>query len=202
VPWLGPLPGRVVERLAAQSPDLFNYVLYFQSVGPAEAELGADVRASLRRLFYALSGDLPTGRRPWGRLPRDSRLMDQMPEPPRPLAWLSEQDLDFFAGEFQRRGFGPGLNWYRNLDRSAEELHAFRGRSPEVPAAYLQGEFDFPGADAAALGRMAAKLSSWRGSEVIAGAGHWVQQERPAAFNAALLRFLAAFVAAGAYQRK
>jgi pimeloyl-ACP methyl ester carboxylesterase len=191
VPWLEQLPGRPTERLAALSRDVFNYVLYFQAVGPAEAELAADVRASLRRLFYALSGDLPTERRPWGRLPRHARLMDQMPEPPRPLAWLSEKDLDFFAGEFERRGFGPGLNWYRNLDRSAEELRAFRGLSPEVPAGYIQGEFDFPGADAAALERMAAKLAGWRGSEVIAGAGHWVQQEKSAAFNAALLRFLA-----------
>jgi pimeloyl-ACP methyl ester carboxylesterase len=189
VPWFPPLPGRPTESLAALSRDVFNYVLYFQAVGPAEAELGGDVRASLRRIFFALSGDLPTERRPWGRLPRSARLMDQMPEPPGPLAWLSEKDLDFFAGEFERRGFGPGLNWYRNLDRSAEELRAFRGRRPEVPAAFIQGEFDFPGADAGAFERMAA-LPRWRGAEVIAGAGHWVQQEKPALFNAALLRLL------------
>jgi pimeloyl-ACP methyl ester carboxylesterase len=190
VPYFAPLPGRPTEALAAFSRDVFNYVLYFQAVGPAEAELGGDVRASLRRIFHALSGDLPPPRRPWGKLPRTARLMDQMPEPPRPLAWLSERDLDFFAGEFARRGFGPGLNWYRNLDRTAEEMRAFRGRRIEVPAAYIQGEFDYPGADAAALERMAA-LPGWRGHEVIAGAGHWVQQEKPAAFDAALLRLLA-----------
>jgi pimeloyl-ACP methyl ester carboxylesterase len=116
--------------------------------------------------------------------------MDQMPEPPRALAWADEKDLDYFASEFARRGFGPGLNWYRNLDRTAQEMRAFQGRTVDVPAAFIQGEFDFPGADAAALERMAQVLPRWRGHETIPGAGHWVQQERPAAFNAALLRLL------------
>jgi pimeloyl-ACP methyl ester carboxylesterase len=191
VPYFEGLPGRPTETLAAFSRDVFNYVLYFQAVGPAERELEADPRASLRRIFHALSGDLPPERRPWGRLPRNSKLMDQMPEPPRPPAWLSEADLDFFAGEFARRGFGPGLHWSRNLDRNAEDMRAFRGRTLEVPAGFIQGEFDFPGADAAALERMARTLPRWRGHEIVAGAGHWVQQEKPAAFNAALLSLLA-----------
>jgi pimeloyl-ACP methyl ester carboxylesterase len=190
VPYFPPLPGRPTQTLTALSRDVFNYVLYFQAVGPAEAELGADVRASLRRIFWALSGGLPPAVRPWGKLPRGARLMDQMPEPPQPMDWLREADLDFFAGEFARRGFGPGLNWYRNLDRSAAELRAFRGRRVEVPAAFIQGEFDFPGADAAALAFMEKTLPHWRGHASVEGAGHWVQQEKPEAFDAALLRLL------------
>src|SRR5262245_12524820 len=192
VPYFPPLAGRPTQSLAAASRDVFNYVLFFQEPGAAEAVLGGDVRASLRRLFWALSGELPPAVRPWGKLSRRAQLLDQMPEPPRPLAWLSEADLSFFAEEFARRGFGPGLNWYRNLDRSAEELRAFRGRRVEVPAAFIQGEFDFPGADALALAHMERALPHWRGAEVVPGAGHWVQQERPDAFDAALLRLLRA----------
>ena len=37
---------------------------------------------------------------------------------------------------------------------------------------------------------MATVLPDFRGATVIDGAGHWVQQERPAETNAAMLSFL------------
>ena len=37
-------------------------------------------------------------------------------------AWLTEADVDFYAGEFARTGFRGGLNWYRNIDRNWELL--------------------------------------------------------------------------------
>ncbi|MDP4650614.1 MAG: alpha/beta hydrolase, partial [Haliea sp.] len=42
-----------------------------------------------------------------------------------------------------------------------------------------------------ALAVLQARSSDLRGIELIPQAGHFVQQEQPAAFNAALLRFLA-----------
>ena len=39
----------------------FFYQAWFQNVGPAEAELEADPRASLRKFYYAISGDAPDG---------------------------------------------------------------------------------------------------------------------------------------------
>ena len=41
--------------------DNFFHVVYFQQPGIAEAELDADVRKSLRMLYYAFSGDAPSG---------------------------------------------------------------------------------------------------------------------------------------------
>ena len=38
---------------------------------------------------------------------------------------------------------------------------------------------------------MAEALPDFRGTTVVEGAGHWVQQEKPAETNAALLSFLA-----------
>ena len=38
---------------------------------------------------------------------------------------------------------------------------------------------------------MAEALPDFRGGTVVEGAGHWVQQEQPAATNAALAGFLA-----------
>ena len=39
--------------------DNFVYTVYFQRLGVAEAELDADVRKSLRMIYYAYSGDAP-----------------------------------------------------------------------------------------------------------------------------------------------
>ena len=42
-------------------------------------------------------------------------------------SWLTEGDVDFYAGEFARAGFRGGLNWYRNIDRNWELLAPFGG---------------------------------------------------------------------------
>jgi pimeloyl-ACP methyl ester carboxylesterase len=60
-----------------------------------------------------------------------------------------------------------------------------------MPVHFVTGELDpvnltNPAFDSS----MRATLPGYRGSTVIAGAGHWVQQEKPAEFNAALLGFL------------
>ena len=59
-------------------------------------------------------------------------------------AWLTEADLDVYAGEFERTGFTGGLNRYRNVDRDWEDLAVFRGRPIEVPALFIGGDRDGP----------------------------------------------------------
>ena len=39
----------------------FWYMVYFQKPGVAEAELEADIRKSLRMIYYSISGDAPEG---------------------------------------------------------------------------------------------------------------------------------------------
>ena len=61
-----------------------------------------------------------------------------------------------------------------------------------MPTGFITGSLDpvntmMPGA----AEEMAAVLPDFRGATVVEGAGHWVQQEKPAETNAALLEFLA-----------
>ena len=61
------------------------------------------------------------------------------------------------------------------------------------PAAFIAGSLDpvlrfVPGIDPIEL--MRKQVPDLRLVELIEGAGHWVQQERPAEVNAALLKFL------------
>jgi pimeloyl-ACP methyl ester carboxylesterase len=66
-------------------------------------------------------------------------------------------------------------------------------RRIEQPASFIAGSLDpvlsfLPGVDLVAL--MRERVTDLRLVRIIDGAGHWVQQERPAEVNAALLEFL------------
>ena len=73
---------------------------------------------------------------------RDSGFLAGMPSPATLPAWLSEADVDFYAGEFKRTGFRGGLNWYRNIDRNWELMAPFAGAKIAVPALYMAGDRD------------------------------------------------------------
>ena len=63
-------------------------------------------------------------------------------EPAALPSWLTEADVDFYAGEFGRAGFRGGLNWYRNIDRNWELLAPYAGARVTVPALYVAGDQD------------------------------------------------------------
>lgn len=183
---------RPTQALRAAAGDHFMYMLYFQTPGVAEAELERDVRSTLRRFLYSASGSPPKGQgwRPF--LPRDARFLDATTDPPALPAWLTEADLDFYAGEFERTGFGGGLNWYRNLDRTWELMGAWQHARVRQPALFVAGDRD--GVIVmmrTALERLAESVPGLRKQVLLPGCGHWTQQERPAEVNAELLAFLA-----------
>jgi len=104
-------------------------------------------------------------------------------------SWLDESALAVYAAEYARTGFQGGLNWYRCrfAPEYWRELGVFGGRSMTAPLAFIAGAQDWgvrqtPGA----LEAMEARASTdYRGSHLIDGAGHWIQQERPNEFLAA-----------------
>ena len=54
--------------------------------------------------------------------PAGGEMRDRFAYPDTMPAWLTDADLDFYAGEFERTGFTGGLNRYRNVDRDWEDL--------------------------------------------------------------------------------
>jgi pimeloyl-ACP methyl ester carboxylesterase len=171
------------------------YQLYFQQPGVAEADLEADVRASVHRMLAMHGGDAPRGAGTIAMVPVSAELrraamgMVQLPLP----GWLSEADVDFYAGEFGRVGFRGGLNWYRNIDRNWELLAPFAGAKVSVPALHMVGERDlvmgFSGAREL-VDNLTRFVPALRETEILPGCGHWTQQERPEAVNAAMIGFL------------
>jgi pimeloyl-ACP methyl ester carboxylesterase len=168
------------------------YLQYFQKPGVPEAELQQDIRGALRRLYFTASGDLVEKDKGFGRLPGGT-LLGNTADPAKLPAWLSETDLDYYTGEFSRAGFRGGLNWYRNLRRNWEFAGPWRGQPIRQPSLFIAGSRDgvlrFPAAKAQ-MDAYPTTLPGLRGSHILEGAGHWVQQEQPAEVNKLLIDFL------------
>ena len=189
-------PAKPTDLFRMVFPDTFFYMLYFQQVGPAETELEADVRETMRTILWAGSGEchrdeaappLPaegTGfldamRNGAGEIP------DGLPQ------WLTDTDLDTYVESFTASGFFGPISWYRNLDANYERTRDISPATLTMPTFFIGGT-----RDGVIAGRpetveaMITTLPNHRGNTMIEGAGHWTQQEAPEAFNEALLGFV------------
>jgi pimeloyl-ACP methyl ester carboxylesterase len=109
-------------------------------------------------------------------------------------AWLPDDELAVYAGEYARNGFQGGLQFYRcaTSPEHSAELRLFAGRGIDVPSLFIAGKSDWgtyqkPGDFA----RMQQSVcTDMRGCHLVEGAGHWVQQEQAAAVTTLLLDFL------------
>lgn len=166
----------------------FFYQLYFQEPGVAEAEFEVDIRTALRKFLFLASGQSDAStlatKQP------DDDLLSGLPDPEVLPPWLTEADLEFYTGEFERSGFRGPLNYYRNHNltwRLTEGAPAVI----EQPALFAAGEKDGVILMAAeALKRMPERVPNLRTNELLPGIGHWTQQEAPEAVNRLLVSFL------------
>jgi pimeloyl-ACP methyl ester carboxylesterase len=181
-----------------KTEDAIFYQLYFQEPGVAEAELERDHRKTIRSILYWGSGDsgrpqqaVGSGGR--GMVPRAGGFLSGRSDPQTLPPWITEEDIDFYAGEFKRTGFRGGLNWYRNIDRSWQLLAPWTRAKVTVPALYVAGDRDlvmtFKGMDQL-LPALKQLVPDLRDTIILPGCGHWTQQERPKEVNAAMLTFL------------
>jgi len=196
VPYTG-VPARSMREVYEETftaRGRFFYQHYFQPPGVAEAEMEADVRGALRRFYYAISGDAPDGTWPNDKVVGDT-LLHRLPDPDPFPAWLTDADLDYYVGEFERSGFRGPLNRYRNHDADFAWLQRFKGRKIEQPALFIGGERDpvltmFGRTDFVPI--IKGQIPDLRGHDVLPGCGHWTQQERPAEVNQRLTSWLKA----------
>ena len=205
------------QQLAALSPPRKHYQRYFCSRNANDDMVNCrqGLSAFLRAYFHCKSGDWagnqPSTLRAWSpdalvKMPA-YYIMDLhagMPETVAALLpsdeeieacrWLPEEELQFYAQEFERTGFQGGLQWYRCIFREEQdrELSLYHGRAINVPACFIGGEkdwgvFQLPGA----LETMqSTACSNMKDVDLVRGAGHWVQQERPDEVARLLTRFL------------
>ncbi|WP_422750013.1 alpha/beta fold hydrolase [Mycobacterium sp. WMMD1722] len=163
-----PIPrarSRPTERWRQKFGEDF-YMLRFQEPGRADAELAADVSATMSAMFA-------------GPLTGAAELPD----------WISAAEFEHYVAEFRRTGFTGALNWYRNYDRNWETTPQLATARVGAPALFIGGTAD-PIGPTMSVHRAHEVVAGPYTELMINGAGHWIQQERPDEVNAALLQFL------------
>jgi pimeloyl-ACP methyl ester carboxylesterase len=216
-----PTPDTIYDDLARLSPPRKHYQRYYQTREANENlwHPPQGVHAFLRAYYHMKSADwkqnhpVPLAARTateWARMPRyyimdlDKGMAEQvaveMPPPAEIAAnkWLPDSELRVYSGEYGRTGFQGGLNGYRGSPGDVD-LQLFAGRKIDVPAAFMGGKSDWgvyqnPGA----LERLEKTVTTnYKGTHLIDGAGHWVQQEQPQVLSGLLLDFLNAYTPKG-----
>lgn len=174
--------------------DTFFYMLYFQTIGPVEAELEANVQTTMRRILWGASGPAYNAT-PQHRPAAGTGFLDAFDEPPGPLSevapWCTANDLAVYTAQFSASGFFGPVSWYRNLDANYDLVRTIPPETIAMPSTFIGGSRD--GVIASRLDTLDAlheKLPGYRGHTLIDGPGHWTQQEAPNEVNAALLKFL------------
>jgi epoxide hydrolase A/B len=186
VPYSPPGSRRPTEAFAEMGrqagPDEEFYISYFQEPGRAEREAETDVRSWLLGFYVAASADgarQASGAGSIATVARGTMLRDRFPAPGPLPGWLTEDDLGFYAQEFERTGFRGALNRYRNVDRDWQDLQPWKGAPIRVPSLFIGGEHDGPTRwGGRAIARFPDTLPDLRGSHILPECGHWVQQER------------------------
>ncbi|WP_408587587.1 alpha/beta fold hydrolase [Novosphingobium sp.] len=188
VPFMPRSPVQPMPAMRAMFKGQFFYQLYFQEPGVAEAEFEKDIRTALRKFLVMAGGETDLASLP----PKTEHddMLSNLPDPAVLPGWLSEADLDFYAGEFARSGMRGPINYYRNHDLTWRLTHGAPTQIQQ-PAMFVAGTADgVVMMAAAAIEALPQTVTDLRINRMIPGIGHWTQQEAPEAVNAAILEFL------------
>lgn len=184
-------PTRLMREASAKLGLGELYIVSFQNV-VAYGPFDLDPETALRKCFWSFDGATPRDRQSTGFLPTGKPMLETISDEASLPPWMSPEHFADYVAAFTASGFKRPLDWYRNIDRNWELTAHLQGKTVEQPSLFIVGEND-PVRHYA--GRHEKGLPDWlrdlRGQMVIPGAGHWIQQERPDAVNAALLGFLA-----------
>jgi pimeloyl-ACP methyl ester carboxylesterase len=178
------------------------YIVNFQKPGEADRVLAADVERTMsffmrrpapgaRPPSGGLSGGLTGGSREEAAPASNFALLKglQAWDPaadPRPT-FLEPEEMAVFVETFRRTGFTGAINWYRNFTRNWERSAGVTDHVA-APSLMIMAELDAVLPPSAADGMEAYVPDLERA--LIAGSGHWTQQEKPDEVNTVILDWL------------
>lgn len=101
---------------------------------------------------------------------------------------LSPEELAVFVEAFEQGGFFGPVSWYRNFTRNWERQEGLPGRIDDLPCLMITAELDavLTPAMAEPMTGLVADLEM----HMVAGSGHWTQQEKPGEVNRLILDWL------------
>ncbi len=140
----------------------YSYVLSFQEPGVTEAAFADDPIAWLK-YFY------------------DGASLDS--------EFHTDQEFSIYVDAFKRGGVMGPVNYYRNIDRNAEDTSHLADAEITLPTLMVTTD-----SDPVLPARLAEGMDRWVPDlrvEHIESCGHWTQQEQPEATSNMLIDFLA-----------
>lgn len=183
-PLMPPKP-EVSPMEVIRSIPVFNYQLYFQEPGVAEAELEKNMSRTFKSFFRA-SEDM--GFLTVNKATEMGGILVGTPEEPKVSKITTEEEIEYYVQQFKKSGFRGPLNWYRNTERNWKWGCKGLGRKILVPALMVTAEKDI-----VLRPEMSKNMENWipflkRGH--IEDCGHWTQIEKPAEVNQILIKWL------------
>ena len=184
VPFGGRPKRPAIDIMREANAGRFNYIVYFQEPGVAEAELNADIERSMRLLIGG------TGEVFLQPKPADASLLEGVPTPTTFPDWCNSADFAVYRDTLSKHGFHGPLNWYRNFRTNWETTEFLAGRQVLQPTVFLLGEDDPVGKLEAYTIKKMAELVPRLEQHVLKDCGHWIQNEQAERVNGILLEFL------------
>ncbi|KAI8012439.1 Epoxide hydrolase A [Camellia lanceoleosa] len=113
-------------------------------------------------------------------------------------SWLSEEDVDYYAGKFEKHGFTGGVNYYRALDLNWELMAPWAGCQVKVPVKFIVGDLDLvyniPGTkEYIHNGGFKKDVPMLDEVVVMEGVAHFLNQEKPDEINKHIVEFINKF---------
>ncbi|XP_068136207.1 bifunctional epoxide hydrolase 2 isoform X2 [Hyperolius riggenbachi] len=176
-------PSEVIKHIP-----IFDYQLYFQEPGVAEAELEKNLERTFKIFFRGTGETDKISNLNTSGVRERGGLFVGLPEDVLRSKILSESALQYYISQFKKSGFRGPLNWYRNTDRTWKWAVTGHNWKILLPALMVTA-----GRDPVLLPAMSDGMENripnlTRGH--IEECGHWTQMERPAELNDILIKWL------------
>ena len=187
-PFMPRAPADPITIMRARfGPDM--YIVWFQTPGDADAVLGEDVDKTMR-FFMRKPAALAAAAQPaeGGSTFAFKDLLRGWDGQAGGDQLLTPAELKVFVDAFQAGGFTGPINWYRNFTRNWERAESLPTRIDAIPCLMITAELDavLPPSAAEHMPDFIGDLET----RLVAGSGHWTQQEKPAEVNRLMLDWL------------
>ncbi|XP_059460897.1 uncharacterized protein LOC132190033 [Corylus avellana] len=169
-----------------------HYICRFQEPGEIEAEFAQIGTARVLKEFLTYRNPGPLY------LPK-GKGFGHPPDAPILLpSWLSEDDINYYANKYEKRGFTGGLNYYRDLDLNWELTAPWTGTQVKVPVKFIVGDLDLtynaPGVkEYIHKGGLKKYVPFLQEVVVMEGVAHFINEERPDEINKHIYDFFQNF---------
>ncbi|XP_009629123.1 uncharacterized protein [Nicotiana tomentosiformis] len=169
------------------------YMCRFQKPGEVEEEFASVDTATVIKGFLSSRDPRPPC------IPKEIGFHQALAKSPATLpSWITEEDVHYFAEKLKKTGFTGGLNYYRNLDKNWELTAPFSGCKIQVPTKFVVGDLDatyhVPGTkEYIHNGGFKKEVPNLQEVVVMEGAGHFINQEKPAEINSHIYDFIQRF---------